>query len=98
MKKNKRKLKFMFIYILAATGIWMFLCCCSNSYNHISEDKISPAGIIITENSANINILHSEYKLKTDVFKPESRIYYILYLFPQMKQDLLPIFRRKNLV
>lgn len=70
----------MLSYIVLTVGIWMFLYSYSNSYNRLTEDKITPASFVITENKADLKILSQSYELSLERISPENRSYLILYL------------------
>ncbi|MDE6670577.1 MAG: hypothetical protein K2J36_05800 [Ruminococcus sp.] len=58
----------------------MFLESSSNSYNRMSEEKITPASIVINGNKASVSVLDSEVSFSTEIFSPESRFYFISYI------------------
>lgn len=75
----KKALRIIFLYILTTSLLYMFAVSYSNSYNRINAEKISPAGIIINDGKATVNVLHDEFTVDFRFLKPESKFYYILY-------------------
>ncbi|MDE6035574.1 MAG: hypothetical protein K2G36_06650 [Ruminococcus sp.] len=57
----------------------MFLESCSNSYNRMSEEKITPASIVISDNKASVSVLDNEVSFSTEIFSPDSRLYFLMY-------------------
>lgn len=80
MLKKKTVIRIIFMYFLLTAGIYMFLESCSNSYNRISKEKISPASIIINDNKASVSILENKFNFSIKMLLPESKIYYIAYI------------------
>ena len=81
MFKNKRKISgTVFLYLLTTSLLWAFLVSYSNSYNRMNEEQITPANINISKNEITVNILHSEFTTDTELFSPESNLYYFSYL------------------
>ncbi|MCM1507107.1 MAG: hypothetical protein NC177_08240 [Ruminococcus flavefaciens] len=81
MRKAKRKaVRLIFIYLLLTAGAYMFLESCSNSYNRISDEKITPASIVIDGNKASVSVLENKVSFSTEIFSPESRFYFTAYL------------------
>ena len=70
----------IFIYLLLTAGVHMFLESCCNSYNRMSEEKITPASIVISEKKASVSILESKMSFSTEMFSPESKFYLMAYL------------------
>ena len=80
IKKKKTVVKAVFSYLLLTTGIWMFLLSYSNSYNRLTTEKISPASLNLTAESAEMKILEHTFVFDIEKFLPESKLYYVLYL------------------
>lgn len=76
----KKAVSRIFIYLLLTAGAYMFLVSCSNSYNRMSAEKITPASIVITGNKASVSVLDSSLTFRTEIFSPESRLYFAAYL------------------
>lgn len=70
----------IFVYLLLTAGVYMFLKSCCNSYNRISDEKITPASIVISENKASVSILESKVSFSTEILSPESKLYFTAYL------------------
>ncbi|MDE6833675.1 MAG: hypothetical protein K2J39_05445 [Ruminococcus sp.] len=77
IRKAVRKI---FIYLLLTAGVYMFLESSSNSYNRMSENKITPASIVINGKKASVSVLDNEVSFSTEIFSPESSFYYMTYL------------------
>ena len=58
----------------------MFLKSCSNSYNRMSVKKIAPASIVISENKASVSILENKMDFSTEIFSPDSKVYFTAYI------------------
>ena len=58
----------------------MFLESCSNSYNRMSEEKITPASIVISDKKASVSVLDNEVSFSTEIFSPDSRLYFLTYV------------------
>ena len=71
----------IFIYLLLTAGVYMFLESSSNSYNRMSEEKITPASIVISEKKASVSVLDNKMSFSTEIFSPESTLYFMTYLF-----------------
>lgn len=80
MYRKKTAVRVIFVYLLLTAGVYMFLESCSNSYNRMSEEKITPASIVISENKASVSVLENEVSFSTEIFSPESDFYFISYL------------------
>lgn len=82
MKKKKKKsaVRAGFAYLLLTTGLWMFIMSYSNSYNRLSTEKITPASITLTEDSAEMSVLEYSVWLDLSVFLPDSKLYGALYM------------------
>lgn len=77
---KKTAVRVIFVYLLLTAGVYMFLESCSNSYNRLSGEKIAPASIVINGNKASVSILENEVSFSTEIFSPESRMYFFMYL------------------
>lgn len=80
-KKKKTVVRIFFAYLILTTGLWMFFLSYSNSYNKLSIEKISPASITLTENQAEMKILKSSFIFNIEDLLPESKLYYVIYMF-----------------
>lgn len=78
--RKRTAVRAVFLYVLLTCGLWMFLNCCSNSYNRLSGDKIEPAELDVTGNMAFIGILEHEISLDLTAVSPESRVYCAAFL------------------
>ena len=76
MKKKKKHIVFkaVFMYILISCGIWMFLNCCSNSYNRFSDDKIAPASVDLSGTTAEVSLLEQKMMFDFSFLSPESSL------------------------
>ena len=81
VKKKRTAVRVIFIYLLLTTALWAFLYSCSNSYNHISDEKISPVGVVINGETAKLSLLEHEIKFRLDDISPQNEIYFPLYMF-----------------
>ncbi len=80
-KKRKRTfLRAIFIYALLMIGSWMFLNSYSNSYNRFSEEKIAPASLDLSGETARIGLLNHEITVSLSEIAPDSRLYCAAYL------------------
>ena len=79
-KKNKTAVRAVIIYLVVTVGLWMFLFSYSNSYNRLSETKISPASFTVDDASAELDILGQKYSFSLRGAAPESRVYLTAYL------------------
>lgn len=57
----------------------MFAVSYSNTYNRLNYEKISPAGIVINDGKATVNVLHDEFTVDFRFLNSESKFYYVLY-------------------
>ncbi|MCQ2460167.1 MAG: hypothetical protein MJ081_07345 [Ruminococcus sp.] len=74
-KKLKACATAVFLYLLSATGSWMFINSYANSYNRLSLNQIKTAGLIMEENNAYVNVLDKKINIKLNDIKPQSRIF-----------------------
>lgn len=79
--KNKTAVRAIFVYIVLTVGLQMFLYAYTNSYNRLTDEKITPASLIINEDSAELKILNKSYSFSFDKISPENKAYFIAYLF-----------------
>lgn len=92
MKKNKKKaVKGVLIYLILTVGLWMFLYSYANSYNRLTDEKIVPAALNVEENSGELEIIGKKYKLDFDMLAPESKLYFVAYLFTpsELRRDIM---------
>ncbi|MDE5936991.1 MAG: hypothetical protein K2G83_06275 [Ruminococcus sp.] len=100
MKNNKKITLFRtaLIYVVLTVGIWMFLYSYTNSYNRLTDEKISPASLIVNDDYAEIKILNKSCNISLDIVSPESRLYFAAYLFSpdELKSEILLLFKLLN--
>ncbi len=77
---KKSAVRVIFIYLLLTAGVYMFLESCSNSYNRLSGEKITPASIVINGNKASVSVLENEVSFSTEILSPDSKFYFTAYL------------------
>ncbi|MCM1132678.1 MAG: hypothetical protein NC340_04325 [Ruminococcus flavefaciens] len=89
--KNKTMVRAILVYIVLTIGMQMFLYAYTNSYNRLTDEKITPASLIVGEESAELKILNRTYNFSLDKISPDSRIYFIAYLFSpdELRAELL---------
>lgn len=100
MKNNKKITVFRtaLIYVVLTVGIWMFLYSYTNSYNRLTDEKISPASLIVNDDCAEFKILNKSCNISLDIVSPESRLYFAAYLFSpdELKSEILLLFKLLN--
>ena len=79
-KKKKTALKAVFFYLLLSGGSWMFINSYANSFNQISARRIVPAGLVLKEESASVELLGHSGNFSLSWIYPESRAYCGAYL------------------
>lgn len=80
-RKNKNTaLKAVFLYLLLSGGSWMFINSYANSYNRLSGDDIRPAGVIISDGQASVELLDHSTEFSISGIAPESKLYCGTYL------------------
>lgn len=89
--KNKMAVRAIFVYIVLTIGLQMFLYAYTNSYNRLTDEKITPASLIINEDSAEFKIMNKSYIFSFDKISPENKAYFIAYLFTpdELRSELL---------
>ncbi len=89
--KNKIAVRAILVYIVLTVGTQMFLYSYANSYNRLTDDKITPASLIIDEDSAELKILNKSYSFSFDKISPVNKSYFIAYLFApdELRAELL---------
>lgn len=89
--KNKTAVKAVFVYIVLTVGLQMFLYAYANSYNRLTDEKITPASLVVGENSAELKILGRSYNFSLNGISPENKAYFIAYLFTpdELRAELL---------
>lgn len=87
--KNKTAVRAIFVYIVLTVGFQMFLYAYANSYNRLTDEKITPASLVVAENTAELKILNRSYSFRG--ISPESKAYFIAYLFTpdELRAELL---------
>ena len=79
-KRKKTAVRAIFLYMLLTFGLWMFLNSYTNSYNRLSGEKISPAGLDLCGDMAYFEVLEHEINVDLSIMAPESRLYCGAYL------------------
>lgn len=89
--KNKTAVRAIFVYIVLTVGLQMFLYAYANSYNRLTDKKITPANLIINEDSAELKILNNSYSFSFDKISSDNKAYFIVYLFTpdELRTELL---------
>lgn len=81
MLKNKKNIvRAIIVYVALTMGLWMFLNSYANSYNRLSEEKIAPASLNMSNGKAVLNVLEHSIKLNVTCFSAESRFYFGAYI------------------
>ncbi len=82
MHRKRRKTAFtaVFLYLLLTGGLWMFLASYTNSHNRLSAEKITSAELVIGGDKSRLTVAGKKITFGTEIFSPESRLYYVLYL------------------
>lgn len=97
MKKSKKfgLFRAFLVYIVLYVGILMFLYSYTNSYNRLTDEKISPASLTVNDDYAELKILDKSCNINLDAVSPESRLYFAAYLFSpdELRGELLLLFR-----
>lgn len=79
-KKKKAALRAAFLYLLLSFGSWMFINSYANSYNRINSESIVPAGLVISDGKAELDILGHRAEFGTSGIAPASKAYCGAYL------------------
>lgn len=89
--KNKMAVRAIFVYIILTVGLQMFLYAYTNSYNRLTDEKITPASLIINDDSAEFKIMNKSYSFSFDKLSSENKAYFIAYLFTpdELRLELL---------
>ncbi len=82
MKRTNKKtaVRIMLLYIILTVGFWMFLYSYTNSYNKLTDEKIVPASLAISVESAELKILDRSFIFSINAIEPDSKGYLCLYL------------------
>ena len=80
-KRKKAAASAVFLYLLFAGGSWMFIYSFTNSFNRLTEDKITPASLIVSNGNARVQVLNRSADISLRPFRPDSRLYYGAYIF-----------------
>lgn len=80
MRAYRKAVRMIFVYLLLTAGVYMFLESCCNSYNRMTEEKITPASIVISGKKASVSVLENSLSFSTEIFSPESSLYFTAYL------------------
>ena len=93
--RKKTAVRAMLVYIVVTAGIWMFLYAYSNSYNKLTEDKIAPASLVVSGESARLTVLDRGVDLDLRALSPDSRLYTALRLLTpdELAADIYLLFR-----
>lgn len=91
MKKNKKAVRMIFVYIILTVGVQMFMYSYTNSYNRLNDKKIKPANLIVSENNAELHILDKTYNFNLNKISPENKFFFWIYLITpdELKAELL---------
>ena len=81
----------MLAYIILTGGPCMFIFSYANSYNRLSEEKIVPVRLTVTDTSAELDILGQAYSLDISGVSSGSKLCLAAYLLsPDELRMLLP--------
>jgi hypothetical protein len=80
IKINKTAVSAVISYIALTVGLWMFLLCYTNSYNRLSEYKITPASFSVEYGRAELDIIGHKYVSDADIFSPDNKACLIAYI------------------
>lgn len=88
---NKTAVRAIFVYIVLTVGLQMFLYAYTNSYNRLTDEKITPASLNIDKDSAELKILNRSYNFSFDKISPENKAYFVAYIFTpdELRAELL---------
>ncbi|MBO6116205.1 MAG: hypothetical protein J6P14_03520 [Ruminococcus sp.] len=90
--KKNTAVRLMLTYITLTGGLWMFIFSYANSYNRLSEEKIPPARLTVSDSSARLDILGQALTFDTSVFSEGSRSTFAAYLLsPDEVRLLVPV-------
>lgn len=78
--RKKTAVSLIFLYLLLTAGIWTYLYACSNSYNRIYADKVSPARLILEDNCARLHLMQYELDIPLDTVSADTPAAGLLYL------------------
>ena len=81
LKRKKTAAGAILVYTLLAGGSWMFINSYTNSFNRLTEKKIKPASLIVSSDSASVQVLNRAAHIDLRPILPESRLYYGAYIF-----------------
>lgn len=79
-KKKKTAVRIGFFYLLLTAGSWMFVNSYANSYNRLSDEKITPASLNLSGNTAALEILDHTVSFSVSGIAPDSKLYCAAYL------------------
>ena len=77
---KKTAVSLIFLYLLLTAGIWTYLYACSNSYNRIYADKVSPARLILEDHCARLHLMQYELEIPLDTVSADTPAAGLLYL------------------
>ena len=80
IKINKTAVRAVISYIALTVGLWMFLLCYTNSYNRLSEYKITPASFSVEYGRAELDIIGHRFVSDMDIFSPDNKACLIAYI------------------
>lgn len=80
LKKKRTIVRAVIVYLALTIGSWMFLNSYANSYNRLSEEKITPASLNMNSGNAVLNILEYSINLNISWLASESRFYCGAYI------------------
>lgn len=79
-KRKKNAAGAVIIYLLLVGGSWMFINSYTNSFNRLSEEKITPASLTIMPESASVQVLDKAVDIDLKPFVPNSKLYFGAYI------------------
>lgn len=101
MKRTKKKaaVRITMMYIILTVGFWMFLYSYTNSYNKLTDEKIVPASLEVSVDSAELKILNHSFIFRVDAVEPDSKVYLCLYLLTpdEVRAEILAAYAVLNI-
>ncbi len=82
MKRTNKKaaVRITLLYVILTVGFWMFLYSYTNSYNKLTDEKIVPASLEVSVESAELKILNRSFVFSVNAVEPDRKGYLCLYL------------------
>ncbi|MDE5764343.1 MAG: hypothetical protein K2N49_01220 [Ruminococcus sp.] len=84
-KNKKSAVRCVLVYIIVTVGLLMFLYAYTNSYNKMNPEKIVPAMLTVSAEKAEFEIIGREIEFDLEFFKPESKLFLVLYLMSDIE-------------